>query len=248
MAVKKKRSVEELEQLLKDSDRIRKDHLDMRREQLRNLRRERVSRFQQFVTMLTPTELDLLVTETLLLDPQLVDQAVKACSAAIERGDWYTSHGNRAPKGVFTSRPTEEESIRYQFKHIYDDINRYSHVFGALAQFFIEPILNRKATVEALDQEDLARIRRVYYPYRRNNESYVEDLRQTRHVLMQDKIEELVVRQKAIDAFNNTEIVYQLKSASDFIATIQKNLLSAVLGSSVAKSHEIISANSKINW
>ena len=249
MAVKKKRSVEELEQLLKDSERIRKDHLDVRREQLHNLRRERGSRFRKFTMMMTPRELDEMVTQTILRDSHLVNKAVEDCAEAIKSGNWYGGIGRqRAARGVFAARPADEESIRYKFKHIYDDINRYTHVFGALTQFFIEPILNRSATVDAIGREDCARMRRVYYSYNHDHETYFEDLERVRQVLNQDSIEQLVVRQRVTNARNNTDLVYQLEAASGFLESVQKNLISVMTDSSVAKDEQIMSANSKINW
>ena len=250
MAVKRKRSVEELEELLQNSERIRKEHLAYRRDQLALLRIERATRFHQFVHMISPVELERLVTDTIKSDQELVDKSVAATQEAISKGE-YGFQQRRilgAPSGVFDVRPSEDDAIKYEFRHVYDTISRFHQTHRQLAEIFIERILNRKETMDAIDSDDLQKIARVYYPYRRNFETYTRDIERARQVLRQEKIESLVIKQRVIDPEMNTKINYHMQVATEFIDLVRTSLIQIMSDSSVSKSEQIMSVNSKINW
>jgi hypothetical protein len=250
MAVKKKRSVEELEELLQNSERIRKEHLAYRRDQLALLRSERAVRFNQFVQMISPVELERLVTDTIKSDQGLVDKSVAAVQEAIRKGEYGFPRMLRrgTPSGVFSVRPSDDDAIKHEFQYVYDAIQRFGQTHHQLVELFIERILNRKETMDAIDSEDLQKIARVYYPYRRNFETYTGDIERVRQVLRQGNIESLVVKQRPIDPDTNAKINYYMQSATEFVDVAQKSLITIMSESSVAKSEQIMSINSKINW
>ena len=251
MAVKKKRSVEELEELLQNSERIRKEHLAYRKDQLALLRSERCIRFNQFVQMISPVELERLVTDTLKSDQELVNKAVKDVEEEMSNGTYGFPQRMRrfdSPSSVFSTRPSDDEAIKYAFRHVYDTISRFDQTHRQLAQIFIEPILNRKDTMNAIDSEDLQKIARVYYPYRRDFQTYTGDLERVRQVLRQGHIESLVVKQRVIDPSMNAQITYYMQSATEFVNLVHNHLITIMSESSVSKSEQIMSINSKINW
>jgi hypothetical protein len=250
MAVKKKRTVEELEELLKESERKRADHLRHRKSQLEVLRYERGQSFRRFVGLPVLTELNQQVMDALMSDPEIVQNAVTQLTKAIADGNYgyygRYGHGSQDARGVFTQRPNEDEAVRFQFKHVFDDINRYFHTHQRGIQWYIDPILNRD--MKSMDHESKMQVNKMYYPNRHRNSEEQVDFDDVRACLCSSDVVEEVVKHRRIGYSENAEIDYSIRHCEELLNSIRTNVASALAESSKDKSHQLCSVNNKINW
>lgn len=251
---KKQRTVEELEQLLAESERLRKTHLAVRKEQLKLLRMHRIKDIEAFTALPTPSELTIQVSKHLMDDPDIVKRAVDKVKddRGFHRSHMYNRRGVSSQPGVFhKSLVDEEAAVHWTHERVYNQIQHYAHYYRNLVEFFIDPILNRETS--HIDYNEKQAMRKVYYSYHmpsiKNGLDYTDDEKAIAKAPFKNyqSLDE-IVKMRKLDVANIEKVAYFRSGCSTHIQGIRDTLIEIIANESADKSKRLYENHAKINW